>query len=79
MNMGWKLGYITSLNGTRGAVGTTMTASVVEEVGAKYEELAEVTKESEYDGGWALSKGGKRVGGAPDSSSGWYSSMVSGG
>ena len=54
--MGWKLGYITSLDGTRvkdaaglpEAVGTTVTASVVTEVG---DELAEMAKVSEYDGG----------------------------
>ena len=57
-NMGWKLGYITSLDGSRvkdaaglglpEAVGTTVTASVVTEVG---DELAEMAKVSEYDGG----------------------------
>jgi hypothetical protein len=36
---------------------TGMTASVVEEVGAKCVKLAEVEKLSEYDGGWALSTG----------------------
>ena len=56
--MGWKLGYITSLDGSRvkdaaglglpEAVGTTVTASVVTEVG---DELAEMAKVSEYDGG----------------------------
>jgi hypothetical protein len=79
--MGWKLGYITSLDGTRvkledtgllGADGTTMT--VVEEVGTNCEKLAEVEKLSEYDGGWELSTGvGK------DGDSGWYSKMASGG
>ena len=68
--MGWKLGYTTSLDGTRvkddeglpGTVGTTTTASVVDEIG---DELAEMAKLSEYDGGWALSsKGVGKVGGA---------------
>ena len=73
--MGWKLGYITSFDGTRvkdeaglpGAVGTItgMTSSVVEDVG---DELAEVAKLSEYDGGSALlSKGVAKVGGGLDS------------
>lgn len=74
--MGWKLGYITSLDETRGAVGATMTASV----GAKYDELTEVSvaKVSEYDGDWALSKGVGKFGSALDS--GWCSKskLVSG-
>lgn len=81
--MGWKFGYITSLDGTRAknaglpdAVGTTMAASVAEEAG---DELAEVPKLSEYDGGWALllSKGVGKVGSGLDS--GWYSKLISGG
>jgi hypothetical protein len=81
-NMGWKLGYITSLDGTRvikdvglpGAVGTT-TGMTVEEVG---DELAEVAKLSEYDGGWvSLSKGVGKVGSGLES--GWYTKLISGG
>ena len=81
-NMGWKLGYIASLDGTRlkdgelpGAVGPTMAISVVEEIGDK--PAAGVAKLSEYDGGWALSKGVGKVGSALDS--GWYSKLISGG
>ena len=65
--MGWKLGYITSLDGTRvkgAGLPGTMPASVVEEVG---DEPAGAAKLSEYDGGWALSKGVGRVGSAVDS------------
>ena len=74
MNMGWKLGYITSLDGARGPVGTT---SVVEEVGEKYDEFAEVAKQSEYDGGWTSLEGVGKVGSALDS--GLYSKLISGG
>jgi hypothetical protein len=59
--MGWKLGYVTSLDGTRvkddaglpGSVGTIATASVPEEIGD------EPAKVAEYDGGWASKKVGK--------------------
>lgn len=65
--MGWKLGYVTSLDGARakGAIGTDIDAFVVEEDGARRDELAELTKRSEYDGGGALlSKGIGKFGGA---------------
>ena len=59
-----------------------MAASVDEEVGAKYGELrlgvAEVKRLSEYDGGWALSKGVGKIGSALDSGSGWCSKLVKG-
>ena len=70
--MGWKLGYVTSLDTGRakegvpppGAIGTYIAALVVEEVGARRDELAELTKRSEYDGGGALlSKGVGKFGG----------------
>ena len=51
-----------------------MTVSVEDEVG---EELAEVAKVSEYDGGALLSKGVGKVGSGLDS--GWYSKLISGG
>ena len=70
--MGWKLGYITSLDGAR--VKDAGLPSVVEEVD---DEPARVEKLSEYDGGWALSKGVGKVGSAVDS--GWYPKLVSGG
>ena len=74
--MGWKLGYITSLDGTRvkgAGLPGTMPASVVEEVG---DEPAGAAKLSEYDGGWALSKGVGKVGSAVDS--GRYPELASG-
>jgi len=63
--MGWKLGYVTSLDGTRvkddAGLPATTTASVVEETD---DEPAEVAKLSEYDGGWVLlSKEVGKVGG----------------
>lgn len=69
--MGWKLIYVSSLDGARakeggppGAIGTDIIgALIVEDVGAKRDELAAVAKSSEYDGGGALlSKGVGNVG-----------------
>ena len=61
--MGEKLGYITSLDGTREkeANGTDVAFSVAEEVNAKYNEVAGLA--SEYNGGGTSSRVG-RVGDA---------------
>ena len=65
--MGGKFGYITSADGARekGArgLGTDKAYSVVEEVGAKYDEVVGLAKCSEYNGGGAFSEVG-RVGDA---------------
>ena len=56
-NIGEKLGYITSRDGTRekeaSGLGTDVAVSVGEEVDAKYDEVAGAAKSSEYDGGGA--------------------------
>ena len=60
--MGGKLGYIALCDGARekgaSGLGTDMASSVVEEVGAKYDEVG-LANCSEYNGGGAFSRVGR--------------------